>query len=331
MSDSWVYIQWSLVLVACAGVDAMFCGLETGIYRINRIRLNLRAAEGQRAARTLKRMGANFNNILAVLLIGTNLCRYVATFSISAMLLTAGMGSKTQWMTMAIATPTMFIVQDCLPKSLFQMLADRWVYRLVWVLRLASRVFNACGLAPAVRGFATLAVQLLGRGKGEAPALGHAGLSVLVREGQASGILTNFQSALADEAIGADTRDLRECTFPWDSTTYAPDDIEPALLAGALGDHSPFRLPLRNADGEVTGVLDVYNYLLASDRDPSLFIDEPLLLADTLSITDALVALQEAKVTLAVVVDATGHHIGIVTLQILMDAILRRAAGAAAD
>ncbi len=327
MTGPWVYLQWSLVLALCASIDAMFCGLETGIYRMNRIRLNLRAAAGDRPARSLQRMGKNFNNILAVLLIGTNLCRYFATFSISAMLLAGGMGNNTQWMTMAIATPTMFILQDCLPKSLFQTLADRWAYRLVWLLRASSRAFNACGLAPAVQGFAALAVRLLGRSRTDTPVLGHAGLGVLVREGQASGILTEFQSALADEAMDADVRDLRECMVPWTQATYAPADAEPDLLTRVLSHHSPFRLPLRAADGEVTGVLDVYNYLLAETDDPNAFIDKPMLLADTLSMTDALVALQKANVTLAIVVDATDHHIGIVTLHGLVGAIIGRAAG----
>ncbi len=328
MTGSWIYLQWSLVLVACASIDAMFCGLETGIYRMNRIRLNLRAAAGDRAAQTLQRMGQNFNNILATLLIGTNLCRYFATFAISAMLLAGGMGDNTQWLTMAIATPAMFILQDCLPKSLFQTLADRWAYRLVWLLRLASRLFNACGLAPVVRGFAALAVRLLGRGRGDTPALGHAGLGVLVREGRASGILTEFQSALADEALDADIRDLRECMVPWTQATYASADADAQLLTSVLSYHSPFRLPLRTPDGEVTGVLDVYNYLLAENADPSGFIDEPMLLADTLSMTEALVALQKADVTLAIVVDATHQHVGIVTLHGLVGAIVGRAAEA---
>ena len=84
------WVLWPAVLAICIGLDAMFCGLETGIYVMNKNRLDLHAEAGQPAARFLQRMLQTPDRLLAVLLIGTNLTRYASTFAITAMFFLAG-------------------------------------------------------------------------------------------------------------------------------------------------------------------------------------------------------------------------------------------------
>jgi len=316
------YVFWSVVLACCASLDAMFCGLETGIYKINKIRLDLRAEAGMHAAITLHRMGQNFNNVLSVLLIGTNLCKYVATFSISVMFVMGGAGDKSHWYAMAVATPLMFVFQDSIPKGVFQQTAESLVYRLTWLLRGSSMVFNACGLAPLVRGFAAGLLRLLGAGAGTGHLLGHTGAEAVVAEGRASGLLTEFQSAMADRAVGVAELSIQDIMTPMADVVRAPLTLrrEDALSLIRGGDF--YHLPLCGSDGQVAGVAAVYDILIEEDKSPADLMRPAFVIRADQSVTEAFVAFQRANTTMAVVADLGGRHVGTVTVEDLVTQIV---------
>ena len=315
LSTGWTVATWAGVLLVCAGIDSMFCGLETGIYRLNRIRLDLRASDGDPAAGTLKRMGRNFNNVLSVLLIGTNLCRYVATLAISALFMLGGSGDNTQWLTMAVATPTMFVLQDSLPKSLFQKYPDVLVYRLAGLLRWASRVFNAIGLAPLVRGFATGMVRLLGGDPAGSDLLGGVGIRALLAEGQAHGAVTPYQSALAERAMHIAERTIADLMIPLEKTAQLPMTATRDDAIALLNQRAYAIEPLVAEDGPIGALMDAYRLLTRPEATPTHTSTPLVHLRETLSISEALLAMQQAGHTLAGVTDEHGRSLGIVTLK----------------
>ena len=81
---------WLIVLCAAEIFDALCTGLETGIYVLNKHRLDLHAESGRPPAVQLRRMLAEPDRVLATLLLGTNVGRYAATFAISAMFVLTG-------------------------------------------------------------------------------------------------------------------------------------------------------------------------------------------------------------------------------------------------
>jgi putative hemolysin len=315
MTTLWTVLSWVGVLVACTLIDSMFCGLETGIYRLNRIRLDLRASDGDPAARTLQRMGCKFNNVLAVLLIGTNLCRHVATLAISALFMLAGAGENTPWITMAVATPTMFVLLDSLPKSLFQQHPDALVYRLAWFLRWASRLFNACGVAPLVRGFASGMVRLLGGDPSASNLLGHSGIQTLLAEGEAHGAVTAYQSALAERAMQIGELIVADLTIPMASAACLPVNASRDDAINLLDQGAYAFIPLVDDAGRIVRVMDTYRLLTRPDARPTDTSRDLMSLHDTMSLTEALLQMQQDRSTLAGVVDQAEQTVGIVTLK----------------
>ena len=72
------WIAWAIVLVVSIRMDGLFCGLETGIYVMNKNRLDLHAESGLHAAKFLKQMLASPDRLLTTLLMGTNIVRYLS-------------------------------------------------------------------------------------------------------------------------------------------------------------------------------------------------------------------------------------------------------------
>ncbi|MHC4294668.1 MAG: DUF21 domain-containing protein, partial [Planctomycetota bacterium] len=174
------WIIWPVVLVLCAFLDALFCGLETGIYEMNKHRLDLHAEAGVDGAKFLQRMLQKPGDLLGVLLIGTNLSRYAATFSISAMFVLAGHEARAEWYTLLLATPLMFVVGDSVPKIAFQRLGMKVVYRLVWLLKGAAALFRFTGISPLVVGVSGVLMKLISTDSSTDGQFVHEGVAAVV-------------------------------------------------------------------------------------------------------------------------------------------------------
>ena len=316
-------VVWAFVLAALICLDASYCGMETGLYRLNKIRLDLQADQGRPSAIALQRLVSRFDRVLATLLIGTNLARYSITFIVSMLLLNAGVADDVELITMAIVTPALFVLDDSVPKNVFQRHAERLVHHFVWLLRGSTWLFHACGLAYLVRGFSVGVLRLLGGTKREAYALGHRAVESIVAEGRASGLLTDYQSAMADRVMRLAELTLGDITIPLAQAMTAPESISREDLSAQVAQRSYSRLPLLDADGQVTGVLDVFDFLTAGkDRRPGELAQPPLLLPDGASLTASLVAIQRSGQALAVATGAGVRHVGVVSAKDITEQIV---------
>lgn len=322
-TDSAVLVMWLAIIVVGVGLSALYSGMETGVYMLNKIRLELRGEAGSRRAKLLQRMMRRPNNLLAVLLIGTNLSSYAVTFAFSAMFLhLCGGDGRSEWYTLVAATTVLFIFGDTVPKNIFRLQAEKLVYRLAFGLNVSSKVFNACGIAPLVKGAASLMMRGAStRSEGHQP-LGHDGLAAVVAEGAASGALTHFQSVMADRVMHIGEITLTDVMIPLAEVVSAPQDVTVDQVKDIIRNHNYSRLVLLESDGQTGGVLDTYDVLVGEVVSPAAAMSPPLVLPGSMSVTDALYDMQQAHVVLAVVASPAGGHLGIVTIKDLVEEIV---------
>jgi len=313
------YAPWAAGMLVGMALQGLFAGMETGVYVLNKIRLDLRAEQGLRSAQRLRRFMRNPNNLLAVLLIGTNVTCYFATVCLTSILILAGLGASAQWITIFLWTPVLFIFAESVPKNVFQRLAERAVYFFSPLLSISSVALLLCGASPLVRGFGAGLMKLVRRGE-RADLFGHAGVSAVMAEGHASGVLTHFQTVMADRVarIGAVT--LGDAMVPMGRVVSAPVDVDREALRETFRDHNYSRLPLIGDDGRVAGVLDIYDTLAGASPTGEVMTPAIRLSAD-LNVTDALYRMQRTGTMLAVV-ESGDHDVGIVTVKDLVEEIV---------
>lgn len=316
------YLAWLAVLIVCAALDSLYCGLETGMYVINKIRLELHAEGGHGPARTIRRLLDNPNNLLAVLLIGTNVMRYFATFAITSMFLLAGAGERAELYTIAVATPVLFVIGDAVPKSTFRRLGDRPVYALTWLLRISDGLFKITLLSPLVLAISSAIMRLTGTGKDQQHALFQRGVAEAMAEGRASGVVTHFQSVMADRVMNLSQVTLSAAMVPLVSVISAEPTVTREQLLELYRDHEVSRLPLIDTNGRIVGVIDIQEAVINHpDRSPAEIMTAPLLMPHDLPVTQALYRMQRHRAGLAVVED-DGRHLGIVTIKDLVEEIV---------
>ncbi|MCD6303822.1 MAG: DUF21 domain-containing protein [Planctomycetes bacterium] len=319
MAQSWP--QWTacwVVLAAAIILNSLYCGLETGIYVLNKVRLDLRAEKQDRRARLLRRLLARPDVVLAVLLIGTNLAGYAATFCITTMFVLAGRRDGAEWYALAVATPVLFILCDSVPKHVFQRRAESLTYRLAGLLEVSRIIFTVTGIAPLVAGLGWLVMLPVRRRR---PGGGHR-LGMLLAEGRASGVLSGVQSIMADRVMHIADVTLADVMVPMGKVCRISPDITRRELLEVVRRNDFTRLPVCEGPGRVVGVLDVYDVLVDEGVDrPADRMVEPLKLPAAMTVTEALYRMQRAHRMMAVVHQG-GRDVGIVTIKDLVEEIV---------
>lgn len=312
-------IIWLAITAVMIVLSALYSGLETGVYVLNKMRLELRAEAGTKPARTLRAMLRKTDALLATLMIGSNLAEYTCAFAIGVLFVQVGSTDNAEWYTTLVATPLLFVFGESAPKNLFQKAAESLVYRLVWFLRGSQLVLMYCGLVPLVRGVGRLAARLTGARQ----PLAHEGLAAIVAEGQASGALTHAQSIMADRIMHLTDIVVADVMKPMREVRSAPVGITRGEFQEMVKDYNYSRLPLMDRAGKVVGILDIYDILTEpADVQPAERMTPPLLVPSRSTVTDALYHMQKARAPIAVVTGATGKHVGIITIKDLVEEIV---------
>jgi len=316
----WVF--WAAVLILATRLDGLYCGLETGIYVMNKNRLELHAEANVPAARELQRMLRNPNNLLAVLLIGANLTRYLATFAVSAMFVLAGHEARAEWYTLAVAAPLLFVASDSVPKGVFQRLGPEAVYRRVRLLRLSDIAFRITGISPLVIVVSALMMKLTRAGRRAGGALGHEGVAAVVAEGHASGAITHFQSVMADRVMNIGDVTVEDVMIPMRQVAAVPVGASRDAILDAVRARNYSRMPVVDSRNTVVGILNAYELLIAEpDKGAERFTTGPVVLKAQQTVTQALYQLRQARGPMGVV-ERDGTHVGIVTIKDLVEEIV---------
>ena len=319
-------IGWYVMAAIGLIGSAMFSGQETGIYRLNRVRLHIRAHRPHSSAAILDHMVRNPNRVLGTLLIGNNLANYMATYAIAVLL--AGAAFK-EWQQVvinaAILTPLLFVVGEVLPKDMFTNYADRLSYLLARPLYVVQVACMWSGLLPLIVGISNLLGWLL-----RTPRLGGIALhprravTQLMKEGLGQGLISPYQSEMIDRVLESGGLTVRSEMVPWPKVTAARTSQPPEAI-WALADRVPFaRLPLMDVEGRCVGVIAVDEVLRVDPDDcPPLesFAKPAPQLAPDLSVRAALIELRRRRASLALVVE-NDKPIGLLTVKDLVEPII---------
>ncbi len=303
-------------------LSAVFSGLETGLYTINRVRLIVRASRNDRRAVRLQDEIEHPNRLLTTLLLGNNIANYAGTFGVAA-ILTRLEFTPVQVIVAnaAILVPLLFVFGETLPKDLFRTHTDRWSYRWSGFLAVSRRLFTWVGLGPIVQGFGMIVVRVVGGNLALAPTARQR-ISQLIIEGIGVGVLRESQTALFDRALSIRDRTVADEMTPWiDVATISAEVVPQARLEQLPLNHT--RLPVVDtSSSRVLGVLGLLDTLLEPNKPTQELMTEAMTLSPGTSVQAALGMMRSRHKPLAIVAEsATERPLGLVTLKDLVEPI----------
>ncbi|PIE21989.1 MAG: hypothetical protein CSA62_14685 [Planctomycetota bacterium] len=255
-----------LLLGMC--LSAMFSGFETGVYSLNRLRLQLLRDRGEDPrAQVLGEFVRREDLLLCVFLIGNNIANILvgslAEIGISASLSDP---SYSTLVTTVVVTPVLFLLSEALPKQLFRLHAETWPYSMARGLSLSRRI-----LWPLV--LLVLPVSRIALRWAKARRRGMQGL----RRG-AFALERLF--AAADEELGSlrktalaieerSGRPIAEFVRPLADCETLPAHAQLRDLLAVIAQRPFHRFPIQDPDGEYRSYIHYLDPYLGREQEPS--------------------------------------------------------------
>lgn len=314
-------------LLAAVVVSAIASGMETGVYCLDRVRLRVACEQREPAALRLEPLVRRPEDMVVSSIVGANLGDYTATACVTALLLHAAVAEGlAELYATAIVTPLLLVFGGVIPKDWFRRESNRLMAGLSWVLWLWVWLIRATGLAHVLRVLPRALLRWLdpSRAHDEAELVPRAQTLHLLREGAVRGGLTHFQRDVIERVLNLSSVRVSTVMIPRSRTALAPEDVPRADFLRAARMAHLSRLPIYRGDPRhIVGIVNVYDVLTDRDHKPiAAHARPPVTLGEYVSVSAALLKLQRARQTMAIVVDRSDHCVGILTLKDLVEEIV---------
>lgn len=323
---------WTLLMLTGFALSAVYSGVETGIYSLNRIRLEIMADHGHPAAQRLRRLLAHPNALLSTLLIGNNLVNYMASSSLAVLLESRGLGvAQVITVNVFLAVCVLFVFGETLPKDYFAAHSDTATYRFARFLDWSRRLFLCTGLLPLIASFSRVVTAMIHGSASLGPTHPRRQVFQYLREGVGRGLLSDEQTSIAQRVLALGNRRVSDEMVPWAQVITVPLDAPIASVWELADRTSRSRFPVVDQDGQVRGILHVLD-VLTRDRaacPPLRDLMSPAVTIDAdASLRAGLRELRQRRAHLAVVTRAVRaadgprpQPVGIVTPKDLVETI----------
>jgi CBS domain containing-hemolysin-like protein len=328
--DSMMIIALTLTLVTIF-LSGAFSGLETGIYRMSRLRLRLGEEKGDLTYVLLGRAMRDGSSLLLTLLVSNNLANYLATSSVTYLFLAVAPDRTAELLATSLTAPLLFVFGESLPKNLFLYRADVLTSYLGPFLYVVHQGLTWSGIVPLLRLISRLFARLVGAPVPPKRVMVSSQIHqvrTILRDTQEEGLLSHIQTEMLDRVVNIPTLRLIAVMIPMSRVQAIPVQADRTTLLDELRKHAFSRLLVwRDQPSNIVGFVNIYDAL--AGEAPLQSVESVLrpvrrLDAETL-VTDAIEVLRREQVKMILVTRRRGSKdmpVGVVTMKDLVEELM---------
>ena len=314
----------AILVIVSAGLLSAFCsGVETGLYRVPRVRLVLDAVDGSRVARGLLWLTNHPGLFVSTLLVGNTVANYAVPVGIAWFVfeLFDYDDPRVNVAVSILITPILFIFCELLPKSLFHQIPNRLLRKSGWPL------FALTVLALPLTWALYLLSRWLQRVLGEEPlkirpALARRELRQVLEEGEQAGLLEAVQRDLVQNMFAYGSDPISRYCMPLRGLRSVQIDLPIEEAKQVLLKSNQQILPvLHSREKRLVGYYEATDLLYATDRPKLRAISTFEENAGQIAVLNKMVS-QDTK--LGRIVNSTGQLVGVVLIDRLIAQMIQR-------
>jgi len=319
--------------IATVMLSAVFSGLETGIYRLSRLRLRLGAEKGYLRYKLLGKAMHDSSGLLLSLLVANNLANYLATSSITYLFLAVASSERmAELLATALTAPLLFVFAESMPKNVFLYRADALTAYFGPFLYLTHRALTWCGIVPLLK----LTSHIFGRMIGSpipsramiTSAQSHQ-VRAILRDTREEGILSQTQTEIVDRIVNVPGLRLAAVMVSLSKVQAVHIQCDRTMLLNKLRKHTHTRLLVwEKRPADIVGFIDIYEVLASDEPFESLegFLRPVHRLDATTPVIEAIDIVRRDNLQIVLVMRARpgGRQtpVGIVTMKDLVEELL---------
>ncbi|MDD4182064.1 MAG: CNNM domain-containing protein [Victivallaceae bacterium] len=301
-------------------LNSFFAGIEIGLISMARPRLRHAAARGSTSAKLLERMTTKPQLMLAITLLGNNICTALASILADQLFAGFGFSATNALICSTLIMTILLMLSEIIPKNWFRQSPEErciafaplyfffgvilWpgAKVLSWLTIVALKLFSS-----STDNDAKNTRNLLRRD-----------FRFLLRDSKSAGSLDSGEADILEKSLNFNSQHIRDIYTPLEKlTTIAFDETISAAIV--ICRHSgKSRLPIIK-NGEWKGFFSIYDaiYRIADSEWDTLTVHECMRTTETISlnapIADALKLTRRNQIRMLFVSDPAGQNIGVIT------------------
>jgi CBS domain containing-hemolysin-like protein len=322
------------LILLCLCLEGLFSGGELALVSCDVNKIRRRARAGSRRAALCLKLIEKPEWFLATTLTGTNLCVVTGATVATGLFIDLYGAAQGALVSIMVMIPTLLILGEIIPKSIFQQYADDVAETLSPFIWLASWLFSPVVFIISRITHGTIRLSMGEKDVSASSYITRSGLKyILDRHGEESDILS------AEKDMVTRILDFSEVTVgqimtPLSVMTALPSTATIREAAYLLAEKKYLRVPVyRDQVLNVIGILHYFDLLTASqgisapsirdsDTVERLLRPAPIYVPESKPAKDLLVELRGMRERMAVVVDEYGGALGIVTTEDILEEIV---------
>ena len=311
-----------LIIILCIVMSAYFSATETAFSSLNRIRIKNMADKGNKRAALVLKLSSDYDRLLSTILIGNNIVNNVAT-TVGAVLFIGWLGDAIgPTVSTIVLTVVILIFGEISPKSLAKESPEAFARFSAPILRVLL------SLLTPVNFLFTQWKKLLNRlfHKQEDDGITDEELLTFVAEAEGQGSLDREEGQLIRSAIRFDDLDAEDILTPRVDIVALEDTATMDQAAAVFAEEGFSRLPVYHESiDNIVGIIhqkDLFSARYHGRTDLTPLITPALYITPSAKIDDLMRQFQQAKTHMAIVLDAHGGTVGLLTLEDIVEELV---------
>lgn len=300
--------------------SGFFSAAETAFSYTNKIRMKLKAEEGNKAAARVLYIVENYDKTLTTILIGNNVANIAASV-IATSLAMSIWGPVGPLIVSVVLTVIIFLFFETIPKNIgkansdtFAIYASLPIRALLFILTPFTLFFSALG---------NLVKKLLIKGD-EGPSLTEEEFQAIIENIEEEGLLEREESELIKSAVVFSDTTAESIMVPLSETVAIDINENPETVREKLISDKYSRLPVYLGTPEkIVGILHSKDYLLSilhgKPKKLKSAITPPYYIHPDMKLDALFEGLGRRRTHIAIVTDKLGRALGIVTMEDVLE------------
>ena len=318
----WPYI----LLIGILLLGAFFSGAETAYSSVNRYRLDVDKDNGSKSAKLALNILDNFDNLIIIVLIGTNLTHILMSV-IATVLATSLLGAYGSIVSTAIITLIVFFFGEMIPKSVAK-------YNANWYCKVSSYFlkFLTIILWPIAKVFELL-VMLVRKifkqdDENDEEAFTEDDFQDVIEQIEEEGAISEDESDIIQNAVDFGDIKVKEILTKKDNIIALDiSNCNPKFLNEFLLETEYSRIPIYDGSiDNIIGILHVRTYLREYFKNNNLnvrnVLKKPYTVSSQETLDDIFEGFKRNKTHIAIIKSTRGKTLGMVTMKDVLEELV---------
>ncbi len=315
-----------IFLIVLLLLSALFSASEVAMLAINKVRLRHLMEQGNRSAQITFRLLTHLDQVIGTLLVANNLVNVTITAIASWVFVTWFGSERGLAISTGVVTTILLVVCEVTPKMFAAAHAESVAFLMARPLRVLMVVLHPIAV------FFTWTARVLLRllrvpVQRRSPLVTEEEIKVMIQMGREAGVLAEDELRLLHRIFEFSDSKVREVMVPRRQIAGVDLNAKPNDVLDVLIEEGHARIPIyRGSLDDVVGVIYARD-ILAMVRHGGLFVLADLIrpitrVKETKRLAELLSEFQREKQQIAIVQDAKGGTIGLVTMEDLLEEIV---------